>query len=154
MGFIKGFMHTCNIVCFELIAPKTRHRGPKKIPDYVITKKTVNRSSKTSSHKSRRASVSSTSSSESVDQRSHSSIASENSRYSDISMTVSLKSSTKSRPSKSKKERVTSNPSKSFPAFIPSDRSVDGLHTRSDRHINPRWMSKHEVVLLADEEGK
>jgi hypothetical protein len=69
-------------------------------------------------------------------------------------MTVSSKSSTKSRPSKSKKERVTSNPSKSFPAFIPSDRSVDGLDTRSDRHINPRWMSNHEVLLLADEEGK
>jgi hypothetical protein len=63
MGFINGLVHTCNIVCLELITSKIGHRDSDKIPNYVTIKTIVNRSSM-ESHKSRRASASSASSSE------------------------------------------------------------------------------------------
>ena len=63
MGFIDGLVHTCNIVCSELITPQTGNRDSKQIPGYG-TPKTIANHSSMASHKSRRGSDSSTYSSE------------------------------------------------------------------------------------------
>jgi hypothetical protein len=204
MGFINGLIHTCNVVCEELITPQTRHRNAKR--------------SSIASHKSRRYSDSSTSLSEPLDQSLRSSLDSGSehatTKSSSKRKTVPLSSldaqsdhiSTSSRKEDgldSRSEHVTSKASKDGKAsrrgldsqseHVPtshrldscsehmpsklkskskkasrsgldtqsdhvssSHRRVDGLDTRSDhvprnRHINPRWLSKHGVVR-ADED--
>jgi hypothetical protein len=131
MGFINGLVHRCNIVRKEFkVKPNTRNS--KKMPGDVTPKTIGNRSSQ-ASHVSRRHSDSSTSSSESLDQSTRSSL---DSRSEHVTAKSSLKSMKVplSVLYDSQSDKVST-----------SHRSLDGFDSPSEYHVTSKALENEKA---------